>query len=402
MLQLPSIHLTKLARSGHTESLNTLLSYFMQNIGITARSSIKNSSIELILEGHTSTPNQEQSEKYLHSFFGYLQIPTIQEVKIFAKNYNTNCLAWWGKLEFCSPGYTPSASVHNSIESCESQERCAQVQSIPLTNALVAGQLKLPQPLRFEALPSDLQTNFRRVGLRQGDKIRLPSEGEQIYEMVPESIRREGVDAIRAYKREHDWSHKKAYAKGGSNRPSNGDWESRSINRSRGSRQMTKADLEDINKAKAQINFQEGARVVHSQATKAGAIAFGVEVAFSGLENFLAVQRGEKTVEQALGDTLLSSAGAAVVAVAVVGSVSALTLVFPPVGVALGAATPFLQIVGVAGSISRLVTILSNTGKVQGIDQLEALMLSYGIDDVELDFRDLEVEDELLNLKLAM
>lgn len=395
MSQFPSIHLTKLAKSGHTESIDTLLSYFMQSIGTTARSSIKNGFIELILEGCTSTPDQQQSEKYLRSFFDYLQIPEIQEVKIFAKNCDTQRLAWWSILEVCAPQTSSTES------SCESVERHSDRQAIPLQNALIASQLQTSQPIAFENLPVNLQNSIRRAGLRSGE-TRSYAEAKQIYEMMPENVRRGGVDAVKDYKQNHDWSHKKAHSQGGSNHPSNGDWENSSINRSRGSDEMKKVEVENIAKAKAQINFQEGVKIVESQAAKAGVLAFGVEVAFSGLENFLAVQHGKKTVEQALEDTLVSSACVAVGAAVVVGSVTALTLVFPPAGVAISALTPVLQIVGVTGSISRLVTILSKSGKVQGIDKVEALMLSYGIDHVELDFRDLEVEDDLLNLKLTL
>jgi hypothetical protein len=402
MFQSPSMYLTELAKSGDTDALDILLRYFMQCIETTARSSIKHGFVRLILEGYTSTPDQKQSEKYLRCFFDYLQIPAIQKVKIFARNHDTHCLAWWSILEVCALQSTLDSSVCSSSEAfCIFEAEYSDHRAIPLTNVLIANPFQIPQPIAFVDLPGNLQANIRRAGLRLGE-TRSYDEAKQIYEMLPENIRRGGVDAVKAYKQKHDWSHQQAYAKGGSSCPSNGDWESSSINRSRGSRHMTKAEVDNIAQAKAQINFQEGVKIVGSQAAKAGIIAFGIEVTFSGLENFLAVQRGEKTVEQALGDTLINSAGAAVVAVVVVGSVTALTLIFPPVGVALSATTPFLQIVGVASSISRLVRILSNSGKVHGIDSVEALMLSYGIDDVELSFRDLEIEAELIEMKLAM
>lgn len=396
MLKSPSKYLIDRAKGGHAESLDRLLSYFMQSTETTARSSTKHGFIELILEGKTSTPEQEKCEKYLRSFFDYLQIPAIQEIKLFAKNYDTDRLAWFSVLKILPLKATPSSSNYN-----ESLGESPDHRSTPLPSGLIANQLQAPQPIAFENLPDNLQANIRRAGLRSGE-TRSIEEAKQIYEMMPENVRRGGADAVKDYKQKHDWSHKIAHSEGGSSDPSNCDWESSPINRERGSREMTKAEANNIAKAKSQINFQEGAKVVGSQAAKAGVLAFGVEVAFSGLENFLAVQHGEKTVEQALGDTLKNSATAAVLAVAVVGGVTALTLVFPPVGAAIGGVAPFLQIVGVTGSISRLVAILSKSGKVQGIDRVEALMLSYGIDEVELDFRDLEVENDFLNLKLSM
>ena len=260
-------------------------------------------------------------------------------------------------------------------------------------------KLLTPKPVAFEDLPNNLQRNIKNAGLRPRD-TRSYSEVQEIYEMIPENIRRGGADAIRDYKQQHDWSHKQAYSEGGSSNPSNGDWEARSINRSRGSRQMTKAEANDIATAKAKINFQEGSKIVASQAAQAGVFAFGVEVAFSGLDNFLAVQRGEKTVEEALVNTLVNSTEAAVVTATVVGGIAALSLIFPPVGVAVAASAPALQIVGSAACVKRLVDILSKSGKVQGIDQMVNLLLSYGIDELELSFQDLEIEDELITLKL--
>ena len=68
-------------------------------------------------------------------------------------------------------------------------------------------------------------------------------------------VRRGSSSAVKDYKQQHDWSHKKAYANGGSSSPSNGDWEYYKDNRSRGSRQMTKSELRDLTKAKARINL---------------------------------------------------------------------------------------------------------------------------------------------------
>ncbi len=401
MSQQPSKQLTELARSGHAESLNALLDYFMNGIGTTARASIKYGLIELILEGSVSTPDKHKSEKYLKAFFRYLQVPTIQTVKAFAKNYHSQRLAWFSILLLDFPK-TRSASTNNDSGSFyRYTDAIAGCKLSHSTNLLIADKLQPSIPIAFENLPNNLQRNIQSAGLRPG-QTRSYQEAKQIYEMMPENVRRGGIDAVQDYKQQHDWSHKRAHADGGPSHPSNGDWEYYKSNRARGSRQMTEAEANDIGKAKAEINFQEGSKIVVSQAAKAGAIAFGMEVAFSGLENFLAVQNGEKTVERALEDTLANSSRAAVVAATVVGSVSALTLVFPPTGAVLSAAIPVLQIVGVTSSINRLVVILSNSNKVQGIDQLENLMLSYGIDKLELDFRALEVENELYNLKLAM
>jgi hypothetical protein len=387
------------AKSGHPESLNAVLNYFMDGIGVTARSLIHHSLAELILEGNSSTPDQHKSEKYIQSLFSYLQIPLIHKVDIFSKSHNSQGLAWVSSLTLDAGEFSTDSENSDSEYLNQSKKSPTSCYSPHLTNTLTADKLQVPEPTPFQDLPKGLQSSIRRSGLRTGE-TRSCQEVKQIYGMIPENIRRGGPDAVRKYKQQHDWSHKKAYTHGGSASPSNGDWEHYRANRSRGSRQMTQDELNNVAKAKASINFKEGSKIVSSHAAKAGVVAFGVEMAFSGLDSFLAVKRGEKTAEQALAETLTNSTGAAIVSAAFVGGVSALTITFPLVSVAMGAATPMLQLVGVGAAMTRLAEILSNSGKVRGIERLESLLLAYGVDDVELKFRDLEVEDDLQNLKL--
>jgi hypothetical protein len=162
------------------------------------------------------------------------------------------------------------------------------------------------------------------------------------------------------------------------------------------------SQMEALAEAKVAIDFQSNTSMVLDQAVTAGGIAFGVELAFSGLDNFLAVQRGEKSVEDALMDTLSDSANVAVTASVITGGVVALSLVFPPVAAVGCVAAPVLKIVGVAGGVQRLINILSNSGKVEGINQLAIFMASYGLDKTELDFMDMEADAELQQLKLGL
>ena len=252
----PSKQVTELAKKGHAESLDALLNYFMFRIGNTAKSSFKDNLIEVILEGTKVTPEPKQSEKYVQQLFNHLQIPEIIEVKIFAKDYYSQRLAWWRSIKFSplniskqSSLQTPKSSeVNLQSQSAEThktnQSSSSSSPAHHFTNSLVADTLHVPQPVAFENLPINLQRNIKSAGLRSGE-TRSYLEAKQMYEMMPESVRRGGEDAIRNYKSSHDWSHKKAYANGGSSRPSNGDWEASNINRSRGSRQMTKAEAND-------------------------------------------------------------------------------------------------------------------------------------------------------------
>ena len=384
-----------LAKQGNIEAINTCLTYILRDLEITVRGSFKKPLIELILDTPHGIPEPDISYKYIKNFFRYLQIPALRHVRIYAKQSSNNSLAWSKEFYLETIENAPSFTYH-------SDHRHISINtdnSLGLLPAYI--QPKIPSVTPFEQLPTNLQHSIKRAGLRKGE-FRSWQEAKQIYEKMPENIRRQGIENIDQYKRSHDWSHKTAHAKGGSHQPHNGDWENPSINRARGSENMTHGENKALLKAKSDINFQAGTSIVLNKAVRSGGIAFGVELAFSGLDNFLAVQRGEKSVEDGLIDTLSAASCVAVTAAVVTGGIVAISLVFPPVGAVGIAVAPVLQIVGVAAGVQRLINILSKSGKVEGIDQLAVFMASYGLDEIELDFMDLEADAALQQLKLGL
>jgi hypothetical protein len=380
----------------------------MQKLGVIARVSIKPGLLELleiIIEKADGIPDEELSKRYIQRFFEYLQISSLRHVKIYAKYPNTNRLAWFYQFSLAPNIPTASCSCRTQPQSTFSGNSSRNLDnsqvSLQQPSATMLVQPRVNDPIPFDALPQDLRFRIKRAGLRRGE-TRSWQEARQMYEKMPENIRRRGIKVVDQYKRSHDWSHKKAHVNGGSNKPGNGDWEAPKPNRARRGRNVAHAENQAIVKAKASSNFQAGTRMLLNQAAMAGGIAFGIELAFSGLENFMAVQRGEKSMEEALVSTLANSTEVAVTTAVITGGIVTLTLAFPPVGAALGAAAPFLRIVGAVGGLQRLIVILANSGKVDGIDQVTELLTAYSIDEVDLDFRDLEVDDELGALKATL
>lgn len=261
--------------------------------------------------------------------------------------------------------------------------------------------VQTPIPIPFDKLPLNLRISIRSAGLRPGE-TRSWLDAHRMYEKIPEGVRRQGIKAIEKYKSEHDWSHHQAYSRGGSNQPHNGSWESRSVNRARGGRNMTAKEKQAVEKTKNKINFESNVKTVVTGAVKAGTLAFAVEGAFSGLENFIAVQRGEKTVEDAVADTIAQSTYAAVSTATITSGVITLSIIFPPLGVALGAATPILKIVGIASCATRLISIIGSSPKVQGADQIYELYELMEHDPLEEKFRELEINAQLDELKQKM
>jgi len=109
---------------------------------------------------------------------------------------------------------------------------------------LAAGISNKFREIPFEHLPSEIANKFYQGGMRNG--VRTSNEAARIYEQVPESVRRSGRDTIKQFLHDKDWSHIRAYANGGSNNASNGIWEHFQNNRSRGGRDMTAAELQQI------------------------------------------------------------------------------------------------------------------------------------------------------------
>jgi hypothetical protein len=384
-----------LARLGEVDAINTALNYVIQDLGCTARVVVTNDIAEVILKKESNDLEKEICSRYIHKFFDYLQIPSITKVIVYANHFDCNTLIWW------SDSYVELIPFPSNIDDVGDASNIRKYVKPITTTSVVTPLSQIPTSISFEHLPQALKNRLRFAGLRAGE-TRSWQDTKQIYEMIPENIRRQGIDAIEQYKRTHDWSHKKAYAQGGSSSPNNGDWENPSINRARGSRDITKPEAEALTQAKAQINFQSGSNIVLTKAATAGFIGFGVEFAFSGLENFVSVQCGEKSVEAALCDTLANSTSVAIGAAVVTGGVVALSLTFPPVSIAVGAVAPFLQIVGVASCIDRFIGILSRSNKVVGMDKFQEMMASYGIDQVELEFRELEIDQDFERLKTKM
>ncbi|MDB9314120.1 hypothetical protein PN462_13495 [Spirulina sp. CS-785/01] len=232
------------------------------------------------------------------------------------------------------------------------------------------------------------------------------SEAAKRYEKIPVNVRQQGDQAVREYLDARHWSHRISKANGGNNSPINGDWELAGTNWSRGSKNMNLKEILDVSVVqKVQQNFKYYRPVIIQNSLKAGGMAFLCEAGFSGLENFVAVQRGEKTLEQGVQDTVTQSIGAGVIASVIMGgmSVIAITPVVSPL--AIGAATiaaPPLTIVATASYAKRLLNLFSNTPNLDGMEKLQLLMESYGLDETEMAFRDLEADHELEQLKLQM
>lgn len=412
-------NILRLARQGQPDAITYALNYVLQTLAVTGRAIIEAEKIIFIVQKSGDIPPKAPVEKYIKNFLFHLQIPWIRQVEIYAKDTPTQSLQWFS--QFSIESLNPESSQNGASQPAEQDSPFSSAaaysagranapagpdDSAPDTNTpwntpAATTDVQTPDPVDFEQLPQGLQQRIKAAGLRAGE-TRSWQEAQKMYNKIPKNVCRLGAKGISQYKQNHDWSHKKSHAHGGSSKASNGDWEATSVNRAQGKKNITPTEKHSIAKAKAKINFHAGTKVVATQAVKAGKSAFGFELAFSGLNNFVAVQQGQKSVEDALVDTLKASATAAATTTVVTGGIVAISIVFPPAGAAFATAAPVLKIVGKVNCLKRVIGILSESDKVEGADQIQALMDSYGLDEKELIYRDLEMDDDLAKLKLDM
>ena len=394
------MNLIDLARLGDVNAITESLNYIFLDMNVSVKASLTNTLLEIILTRPDFAPDRTKSITGIQKYIDLLGTPIFCAVRIYSKRQGRDGLDWWHEITIHKtlPVATYATATSLKTASTSSPSPFSQA-SANLNPNVIASNMQPPSVIEFSNLDPKIIKSMKSAGGR--GVYRSDFEANQLYEKIPENIRR-NPSQLHKYRKQHDWSHKQAHANGGSDHASNGDWEAKSLNRSRGGKNITHKEEVAIQTAKARINFQSGAKIVGGQMLKAGGIAFGVELAFSGLENFVAVQRGEKNIEEALLDTVTNSASVAVTTAVIVGGVLALTITFPIVGTALGVAAPFLQIVGVVGCMDRLLNILNSSPKVEGMERLQMMLASYGIDEIELSFRDLEMDDDLLQLKTKL
>ena len=200
----------------------------------------------------------------------------------------------------------------------------------------------------FSDLSGWLQWKFHTAGMRGGK--RTLSEAQEFYQRsVPDSIKAEGVQSVAEFIEDKDASHiisVKNHPEEIAN-PRNVGWEDPSINRARGSQDMTREAWADIPRQ----NFLDtGATIVHQcleVAVRSAFYAALLEAPVTAIENYILVRKGKKNEEQAVRDAAddivrrasgTAFAGAAVTLAVIGGAGSILTAVNPiaiPVGIVL-------------------------------------------------------------------
>lgn len=206
--------------------------------------------------------------------------------------------------------------------------------------------------------------HLQRGGIRTGAG-RTEVQTQQMLDKIPPS-QRAGVDGqsaaakVKKYLADKDASHITPHSKGGSSRPDNIKWESKTANRVRGNQQMTRQEQRRLD-VKAQIDNLTGALKAGLEAAPKGAVIGVVTTApFSMLRNALRVVRGEISAQDAALETAKETAIGGGVGAVTAFTVTTVAAACPPVAIALTAISPVLLAAGGAGMVYEFFKILDD------------------------------------------
>ena len=187
--------------------------------------------------------------------------------------------------------------------------------------------------INFGSLPQDLVDYYRRAGGAYRD---IPG-AEAIWRTIPQNTRLSGPAALRQFHGSRDWSHFIQQSAGGSNSANNGIFEKAVINRARGAATMSAEEIflatKALNSADVRYAVTLGARSV-----VAGGLAVTVaEGVFAIMEHGLRYYDGEIGRAELYVQVWERLLAAGFAAVAIVGIVMGLAILFPALSPILGA-----------------------------------------------------------------
>ncbi len=165
----------------------------------------------------------------------------------------------------------------------------------------------------WDGLSVAMKRHFRSTGLGGSRGVRTQAMARRVYEKIPTIVRNRGEGAVKEYLKGRQGSHIKSVvaAPGRSKWPSNMVFEDASRNLSRGSRNMTAAEVAAAKSSGRIAATRVVANATLKSAAKGGVIAAAIEAPVAALENVLHCRRGRKTGRKAAIDTTKSTATAA-------------------------------------------------------------------------------------------
>ena len=187
-----------------------------------------------------------------------------------------------------------------------------------VSGAVVAVNTSAPEPASFGILDASMRLKFQRAGLGNGRGMRTPYEAEQMFHRtVPSPVRNMGSRrAVSDFLEGKEGSHIESVtnAPDKARNVANLVWESSKRNRSRGSANMSRAELL---RARA-TNGVDTANAVAKRAAglmgRAAVLAAAMEFAVSASEGTIRVAKGKVSKKDVAKETVVNTAKAGVLA----------------------------------------------------------------------------------------
>ena len=209
--------------------------------------------------------------------------------------------------------------------------------------------------INFGSLPQDLVDYYRRAG----GAYRDIQGAEAIWRTIPENIRLSGPAALRRFHGSRDWSHFIARSAGGSDSANKGIFEKAVINRARGAATMSAQEISLATKAlnSADVRY---AVTLAARSVVAGGLAVTVaEGVFAVMEYGLQHYDGEISRTELYVQVWERLFAAGFAAVAIIGIVMGLAILFPALSPILGTMALPLAVANIAFIGYRFYTLAS-------------------------------------------
>ena len=187
--------------------------------------------------------------------------------------------------------------------------------------------------INFGSLPEELKQYYRRAG----GAARDTAGAQAIWNTIPLHVRLSGPAALRQFHGDRDWSHYIPRSMGGSDSVNNGIFENAIINRARGAATMSTEEISLATKALESVDLRYAVTLAARSVVAGGLAVTVVEGVFAVMEHGLQYYDGEISRAELYTQVWERLAASGLAAVAIVGIVTGLAILFPAFLPVLGA-----------------------------------------------------------------
>jgi Domain of unknown function (DUF4429) len=156
----------ELAKQGDVKAIAFLINHQLQVKGITAKTAIKNQSLQVILES-SEVPNQEDLVKFIRKEITALKVVSIERVKLYGRQIGDEFPAWTNEFEVLSQSDSVKPLEHTKEQKNEYYEIEGSNGQIRLTRTRVIISRKGTTAFITQGLKGDKEIPITRITAMQ-------------------------------------------------------------------------------------------------------------------------------------------------------------------------------------------------------------------------------------------